>query len=104
MNAEGRSLMIELNKIDLAKWEEDEFGALNLYVKDSSGKDVHCWMTLRPTYCDRGHIQLNIEGIRGLDEQDMFPRYFFSFDEANRHCKTFLKWRLWKHRTCPPGS
>jgi hypothetical protein len=61
---------------------------------------VHAFLTLRPAYCDRGHIQLLIEGI-DLDGADSFPRFFFSFREADEHTRTFLKWRLWKERTHP---
>ena len=36
-----------------------------------------------------------------LDDADSFPRFFFSFREADEHTRTFLKWRLWKERTHP---
>jgi hypothetical protein len=50
---------------------------------------------------DRGHIQLMIQGIHDLDDADSFPRYFFSFKEADAHTRAFLKWRLWKKRAFP---
>jgi hypothetical protein len=62
---------------------------------------VHAWLALRPVYCDRGHIQLCIDGPLYLDHADSFPRYFFSFEEADAHTRTFLKWRLWKERSFP---
>lgn len=88
-----------VQSIDDAVWEVDWTGTLNLRVHGPHAELIHCWMTLRPAYCDRGHLQLNIDGPIGLDHQDSFPRYFFSFEEADNHCRTFLKWRLWKHRT-----
>ena len=94
-----------LKQIDEAEWVEDEFGILNMHVTmNLPGKgewDVLAFLSLRPTYCDRGHIQLNIEGPLNLDHSDSFPRFFFTFEEADHHTRTFLKWRLWKHRTYP---
>ncbi len=87
-----------LKQIQEAAWEEDKYGCLNLYVTDSQGNPVHCWLTMRPAYCDRGHIQLNIIGNLYLDEADSFPRFFFSFKEADTHTRLFLKWRIWQHR------
>jgi len=90
-----------VKEIDEAKWIKDETNILNLYVHDAVGDQVHSWLSLRPNYCDRGHIQLVIYGNLNLDGGDSFPRFFFSFDEADNHTRTFLKWRLWKHRIHP---
>ena len=88
-------------EIDDAKWEKDQYGWLHLLVHDSDGGEVHSYLSLRPNYCDRGHIQLQIDGNLNLDGADSFPRFFFSFREADEHTRTFLKWRLWKHRIHP---
>ncbi len=88
-----------IKQIDNAKWSKDKCGILNLYVTHKDDAKIHCWLSLRPTYCDRGHIQLNIDGALWLDSADSFPRFFFSFEEADKHTREFLKWRLWKHRT-----
>lgn len=90
-----------LAEIDAARWVKDEWGVLNLYVKDKNGHKIHSWLMLRPHYCDRGHIQLVVDGNLNLDHADSFPRFFFSFEEADLHTRTFLKWRLWQHRTHP---
>lgn len=90
-----------LRQIETAKWVKDQYGALNLDVRTPTGDPVRAWMSLRPAYCDRGHIQLNIDGPLGLDGHDNFPRFFFSFAEADHHTRTFLKWRLWRERTYP---
>lgn len=87
-----------LKQIDEARWKVDKY-SLDLYVNDSTGRTVHCWLNARPHYCDRGHVQFNLNGIGDLDGADSFPRYFFSFAEADAHVRTFLKWRLWKERT-----
>ncbi len=92
-----------LKQIDEAQWIKDpQFSLLDLRVKDKDGEEVHVWLTPRPVYCDRGHLQVNIEGpyTMGLDAQDSFPRFFFSFEEADRHMRLFLKWRIWKEREC----
>lgn len=103
MNQETKIIKRALRLIDVEDWQHDDTGTLNLYVPDSNGRIVHAWMTLRPAYCDRGHVQLNIDGIISIDGADCFPRYFFSFEEADKHARTFLKWRLWKHRTHDHG-
>lgn len=90
-----------LSEIDNAKWVKDEYGCLNLYVNTPESRPVHAWLSLRPSYCDRGHIQLNIDGPLSLDAADSFPRFFFSFREADEHTRVFLKWRLWKERVHP---
>lgn len=87
-----------LKEIDQAEWVKDEWGCFNLYVTDAKEQKVHCWLSLRPVYCDRGHIQLNIDGCLYLDDSDSFPRFFFNFEEADKHTRLFLKWRLWNHR------
>lgn len=86
--------------IDDALWHKDEYGCYNMYVRDAKGREVHAWLMMRPHYCDRGHIQLCVEGIY-TDCMDQFPRYFFSFEEADTHTRVFLKWRLFKYRTHP---
>lgn len=90
-----------LAEINGAEWIEDQFKALNLFVHTENNVPIHCWLSLRPHYCDRGHIQLNIDGPLELDGHDGFPRFFFSFEEADHHCRTFLKWRIWRERTYP---
>lgn len=90
-----------LRQIATAPWVKDEYGALNLDVTTPDGIPVRAWLSLRPAYCDRGHIQLGLDGPLQLDGSDGFPRYFFSFAEADAHTRTFLKWRLWKERSFP---
>lgn len=87
-----------IKMIEETQWLLDDTGTLNLLVMDFKERPVHCWLEERPYYCDRGHIKLMIDGHLGLDEYDSFPRYFFSFEEADRHTRTFLKWRIAKHR------
>ncbi len=99
--------MVEANEgiaeIDAAKWVKDDTGTLNLFVHDRDGKRILAWMRPRPPCCDRGHVQVDIDGVHGMDWADSFPRYFFSVAEADQHTRTFLKWRLlWKERTHPP--
>lgn len=90
-----------IGEINRAVWTKDEYGYLNLYVHEEHGIKIHAWLSLRPVYCDRGHIQLNIDGPIGLDGADSFPRFFFTEAEAKEHTKLFLLWRLWKHRVHP---
>lgn len=92
-----------LKEIESAKWSKDDHGCLKLVVHDSLNQKVTSFLVLRPPYCDRGHIHLLMEGNLDLDHSDSFPRYFFSFAEADHHVRTFLKWRLWKERTYAHG-
>lgn len=87
-----------LKEIIETKWIKDNYSCLNLFVTDSKNRSIHCFLNLRPSYCDRGHIQLNIDGDLDIDGADSFPRFFFNFKEADLHVRTFLMWRLWKHR------
>lgn len=95
-----------LMQIDMAEWQMDKTTAyLKMTVTDANDQPVECWLHRRPPYCDRGHIGLQVFVKQiGLDDADSFPRYFFSFEEADRHTRTFLKWRLWKERTVPASS
>lgn len=90
-----------IEEIDSVKWVADSFGVLNLYVHDKNHQVVHAFLAMRPQYCDRGHMQLLINGDVDLDWADSFPRFFFSFREADEHTRLFLKWRLWKYRVHP---
>jgi hypothetical protein len=87
-----------IKQIEEAQWERDDYGTLHLYITHPSGRPVDAWLSMRPVYCDRGHIQLNIDGPLNLDRHDNFPRFFFSLVEADAHTRTFLKWRLWQER------
>lgn len=93
--------MSELEKlIDDAEWKKSPDGDwLDLHVRDAKGRPIHVWMNKRPYYCDRGHVIVDLEGIADIDAADRFPRYFFSFPEADRHVRAFLKWRLLRLHT-----
>ena len=94
-----------LKEINNAKWvKEDNYGIQRLTVHNKEGTAINCYLTPRPYYCDRGHIDLKVFGPLELDEQDCFPRYFFSMQEADRHARDFLRWRLWKHSPYRKGS
>lgn len=89
-----------LKQIDNAKWIKEKYGGLDLRVTHPKGGNVDCNLSLRQQYCDRGHIQLLINSSHlYIDYADFFPRYFFSFKEADHHVRVFLKWRLWEYRT-----
>jgi hypothetical protein len=90
-----------IKQIDETQWAKDEFNTLFLCLNGADGAPIHAILTMRPVYCDRGHIQLTIDGRLGLDGADSFPRFFFSFAEADAHTRTFLKWRLWHERAHP---
>lgn len=81
--------------IETAEWKSDGYG-LVLTVKDKDGRDAKCYLSKRPHYCDRGHLMLQVDAYFDLDFADSFPRYFFSFDEADKHTRRFLRWRIWK--------
>ena len=90
-----------LKQIEDAEWLLDPHGSLNLYVFDQEGRKVHSWLAPRPPYCGRGHIQLFVDGYLGIDVADSFPRFFFSFEEADKHTRNFLRWRIWQTSATP---
>lgn len=65
------------------------------------------WMAKRPSYCDRGHWEVNIQyslkysniEIHQIDDADRFPRYYMSKSVAISETEAFLRWRLWKEKT-----
>lgn len=93
-----------LEEIESAMWRRDKFDTLWLRVPNREGRVCALWMTRRMAYCDRGHIQMSVDllpdenGFETIDASDGFPRFFFSFREADEHVRTFLRWRLWKVR------
>lgn len=97
----SKSIADALREIDDAKWIKDEYGCLNLKVTNWQDQNVYVQLELRRSNCDRGHLMMKIDGIIDIDNQDNFPRYFFSFKEADAHTRTFLKWRLYKYRVHP---
>lgn len=91
-----------LREIDNARWRriiDDHnvnYWVLNLHNRQ--GCRIQFTMNLRANYCDRGHVQVFTMGPIGLDGQDMFPRFFMSAAEADKHVRDFAKWRIWKYR------
>ena len=84
-----------MDDIKTAEWKSDGY-SLVLRVKDKEGRDVKCYLTKRRHDCDRGHLMLQVDGHFHIDKQDSFPRYFFSFERADRHTRAFLKWRIYQ--------
>lgn len=47
------------------------------------GGTWHIWLVQRPYYCDRGRWHCCVDGVGvELDQQEGFPRYFFSLQYA----------------------
>lgn len=104
MKNELKTLLRGVMQIDAADWEKAEDDTLSMKVRDPYGNIVRCSLKLLSEYSDKGHVELVIDGLpKGVDGQDFTPRPFFSYEEANHHCRTFLKWRLWKHRVYDHG-
>jgi len=58
--------------------------------------ELIAWLVERPHYCDRGKWQANVGGIKDIDWQDGFPRYYMYLHNAFAEMDAFLKWRLFK--------
>ena len=69
-----------------------EFPKLEEYFVD--GKMV-AWLQPRPSYCDRGHWQVNVD-VPNLDSQDFFPRHYMNYQIAKKETEAFIHWRLLK--------
>lgn len=50
-----------LKQVDETEWLRDDCDCLNLFVTDPKNRAVHCWLQLRPDYCDRGFLKLKID-------------------------------------------
>lgn len=86
----------------MIRWELDEFNCLNLRFKTLAGP-VHAWIQERPSYCDRGHFQLNIDGPFDFDGSDCFPRYYMDLTTALQEAERFLAWRIAKRSNMERG-
>ena len=84
--------------IENTQWEDRGKDGFYMSVLDADGHPVRLYIGHRPVHCDRGHLMLIVDGRLNLDPQDGFPRYFFSFNEADKHARAFLAWRIWKKR------
>jgi hypothetical protein len=51
------------------------------------------WLQPRPSYCDRGHWQVNCN-LPNIDGADGFPRYYMERETAVRETELFVRWRL----------
>ncbi len=87
-------------ELNLGEWTPDEWNCLNLCF-EHEGRRFHVFIQARPSYCDRGHYSLDIDGPMDLDAADRFPRYFMSLDRAKAEAEDFLRWRLAHIRTEP---
>jgi hypothetical protein len=63
--------------------------------------EMVAWLQPRPSYCDRGHWQVNVD-VPNLDDADGFPRYYMKKDVAISETEAFLRWRLFKEGTPAP--
>jgi hypothetical protein len=76
---------------------------INKQLADRSYAEVrtkHCYMTIerRPHYCDRGRyiVKCTVTGNPielTVDEADMFPHYYFSFEAMISEVESWLKAR-----------
>lgn len=65
-------------------------------AKDGCGEGKYKFSLIpRPHYCDRGRWLLIVswEGIFGLDDQEGFPRYFFSLQRAQEEVQDWVDFR-----------
>lgn len=69
-------------------WRRDEHG----WSLRRGG--AHVWLVSRPGYCDRGRWACGVDGIRSIDDQDAFPRYFMNLDRAKLEMQDWLESRL----------
>lgn len=93
-------------KIDLTKmkWEEDPHspGTFNAVINAFPLQLLVAWISKRPSYCDRGHWQANINIELGLDDAARFPRYYMTLETAKKETELFLDWRINKVATIDP--
>jgi len=87
MTTRGEAEQINRSKLKY-DWEwKPEFSTweLKLPVKIANVDFVwHVWFQLRPYYCDRGRWHCCVDGVNteGPDNQEGFPRYYFSIQRG----------------------
>lgn len=86
------------DNIERAEWRENEAypGLLELYIDDT----MLAWINPRPSYCDRGHYQAQIEFSPGnpIDAADGLPCYYMRLEVAKLEIQDKLMWRVCKIR------
>lgn len=80
-------------ELETAQWTERATHGVLEYWLAMDGRAV-ATIVQRNRYCDRGHWQLYVDGIPGLDFQDGFPRYYMRLKTAQDEAHAFLLWRL----------
>lgn len=67
------------------------------YFWEIEGKDCLISLEKRPHYCDRGNyiakLFPNGSLATEIDEQDGWPRYYFSFERASQEIEAWLEKR-----------
>lgn len=85
--------------IEDAEWiESQEYsGLLDLRAGDGT---LLAWIQRRPSYCDRGHYQGQLEYSPGnpFDAADGQPQYYMRLEVAKQELREKLLWRLCKIR------
>lgn len=60
-------------------------------------ENIFCWITIRPSYCDRGKYLWNAQSkditILEIDSADLFPRYFFNIEALGMEIESWLRAR-----------
>lgn len=76
-------------------WEKHDLGSIAYYERQ--GKECTVVIEQRPGHCDRGRwiAKLFPAGMLALsiDEQDMWPRYYFKLDNAFEEVEAWMKRR-----------
>lgn len=85
--------------IEDAEWIESKkySGLLDLRAPDDT---LLAWIMKRPSYCDRGHYQGQLEYSPGnpFDSADGGLHYYMRLDVAKQELREKLLWRLCKIR------
>ncbi len=85
------------DNIERAEWlETTDEGGFDFVIDDT----LLAWIITRPSYCDRGHYQAQIEFSPGnpIDSADGMPCYYMRLDTAKQEIKDKLLWRVCKIR------
>lgn len=94
---------VKQEMIEDAEWiESKEYsGLLDLRAHDGT---LLAWIQRRPSYCDRGHYQGQLEYSPGnpLDSADGGLHYYMRLDVAKQEIREKLLWRLCKIRARRP--
>lgn len=107
MVIDGEGMQLRGSRLVAADWTKTSSTGTGLQTWETrlvfDKGTVSAWIAKRPSYCDRGHYEANVDCTNNvmflnLDGADGFPRYYMNETVARMEMTAWLNWRLFKIR------